>query len=225
MWPFAKKQVNLEALSKPLARDELLRRGRIAVLDDEEPEMLKDLRGYGLSVDLIHSTSDQAFARLEGSFYDILLLDYGGIGTTFGVDEGLDVLRHLKRTNPALRVLAFTGRSFDASKADFFRLTDGVVRKDAGIRETLEVLEEQLSELLTPLHYWHALCAARGLDPQSDDGQAIAARLLEANKGADGREKALRAIKALGTAGASKVADAIAERAVDLAIVALTAGN
>jgi len=117
-----KKNSTLAEMKERLSRDELLRRGRIAVLDDDRPEMLKDLQDQGLAIDHMLSTKDPKFPRLAEAFYDLLLLDYGGIGGRFGNDDGLDVLRHLKRVNPALRVLAFTGRTFDSSKVDFSRL-------------------------------------------------------------------------------------------------------
>ena len=67
-----------------LPRTELLRRGRIAVLDDEAPEMLKDLRDRGLTIGHLTSTGDPQFQDLANGFYDLLLLDYGGIGRRFG---------------------------------------------------------------------------------------------------------------------------------------------
>jgi hypothetical protein len=49
MWPFPRK-LSIAAMSEALPRQEVLRRGRIAILDDEIPEMLPDLSGHGLSV-------------------------------------------------------------------------------------------------------------------------------------------------------------------------------
>ena len=155
MW--FRKAVSVADMKEALPRAEILRRGRIAVLDDETPEMLTDLRNHGLSINHVRSTDDAQFQALADGVYDLLLLDYGGVGPRFGVDEGLDVLRYLKRVNPALRILAFTARTFDLSKADFFRLCDGVVKKDAGIRETLEELEVHLPEVLTPAYQLSAL--------------------------------------------------------------------
>src|SRR6202051_2864327 len=98
MWPF-RKTASIAGMTDSLARSEVVRRGRIAVLDDEIPEMLQDLRGHGLSIDHLTSTDHAQFHHLADAFYDLLLLDYGGIGLRFGKDEGLDVLRYLKRVN------------------------------------------------------------------------------------------------------------------------------
>lgn len=193
MWHFWKKRL-VGQISDRLPRDELVKRARVAIVDDEEPEVLADLRHQGISVDYLQSTEDPSFCKVESGLYDLLLLDYGGVGDSFG-DQGLDVLRHLRRVNPGLRILAYTARTFDASKADFFRLADGVLKKDAGIRETLEEIESQLRDSMTPAFQWNLLCAALSLDPLSAAGRQL--------------EKALS--KLVGKPAANRKAVAIAE--------------
>lgn len=151
------KKVPISNLNRTLSRPEILKRGRVLIIDDDVPEMLEDLRRRGLTIDHISSTDDARFTLLENGHYDVLLLDYGGVGARFGADEGLDVLKHVKRVNPAVRVLAFTGRTFDASKADFFRFCDGVIKKDSGIQDLLVTIESHLEKVLTPSHHWDAL--------------------------------------------------------------------
>ena len=202
-----------------LPRTELLRRGRIAVLDDVAPEMLKDLRDRVLTIGHLTSTGDPKFQDLANGFYDLLLLDYGGIGRRFGQDEGLDVLRYLKRVNLGLRILAFTARTFDASKADFFRLCDGVVKKDAGIRETLEQIEFHLSEVLNPAHQFAALTKALGLtDEQQEELDKLLSKAITSN---NGREKAIAATKRFATGGSERIVETLATKAIDLGIAYL----
>jgi len=207
-------------MKETLPRTEVLHRGRIAVLDDEVPEMLKDLCDQGLAVSHLRSTDDPQFQALADGAYDLLLLDYGGIGPRFGHDEGLDVLRFLKRLNPGLRILAFTARTFDASKADFFRLCDGVVKKDAGIRETLEQIEVHLSEVLTPSYQLAALTNALGL---SDEQQAEMEKVLSAVVvGKRDRSAAVQTAKRFAKGGSEKVLEALVGKAIELAIAHLT---
>ncbi len=208
-------------MRQALPRAEILRRGRIAILDDDDPEMLQDLRNQGLSVIHLRSTDDQQFQALADGIYDLLLLDYGGIGPRFGNEEGLDVLRYLKRVNPGLRILAFTARTFDASKADFFRLCDGVIKKDAGIRETLEQIEVHLSEILTPSYQFNALTKALGL--ADDQRKQMEESLASAISSKGDRNTTIQTAKRLAKGGSEKVLEALVGKAIELGIAYLAA--
>lgn len=221
MW--RKKEFSIREMKEALPRAEILRRGRIVLLDDEIPEMLTDLRDHGLSVSHLKSTSDSQFQALAEGFYDLLLLDYGGVGPRFGQDEGLDVLRYLKRVNPGLRILAFTARTFDASKADFFRLCDGVVKKDAGIRETLEQIEIHLAEVLTPAYQLNALCRVLGLT--DEQARQIEKVLGKAVSGKQDREGVITVAKRFAKGGSEKVLEALVGKAVELGIMYLAVGK
>jgi DNA-binding response OmpR family regulator len=222
MW-FTSKRTSIERLTEPLPRAEVLRRARVAVLDDETPEMLQDLRAQGLAITHVRSTEDQQFQAVADGTYDLLLLDYGGIGPRFGPDEGLDVLRYLKRVNPGLRILAFTGRTFDASKADFFRLCDAVVKKDAGIRETLELLESHLSEVLTSNYQFVTLCNVLGLT--ADQRDQLEKELSKAVSENSNRDRSLNLARRFAKAGSGKVIEALVTKAIEFGIAALAAGG
>jgi len=219
---FFRKKSSIGAMNKALPRSEVLRRGRIAILDDEGPEMLQDLLKQGLAVTHLSSTEDPQFHALAEGAYDLLLLDYGGIGLRFGQDQGLDVLKHLKRINPSLRILAFTARTFDASKADFFRLCDGVIKKDAGIRETLEQVEIHLSEVLTPAYQLEALAKAVGA---TETEKAELEKIL--SKAVDGRDgkAATAAVKRYAKSCSEKVVEALVMKAIELGVAYITSGG
>lgn len=215
------KPAPFSSLTKAPAREALVRRGRIVLLDDDTPEVLQDLRANGFAVDHFKSVSDSRFPLLETGLYDLLLLDYGGIGHRIGADEGLDVLKHLRRVTPSLRIVAFTGRTFDSSKADFFRLCDRVLKKDAGIRETLENIEGELSIALTPAHQWNALLVLLGLAPQSEEAKTLEKALQKVVSRKGGAEEARAALAKYTGAGAKLVADAIVGRLLEYAATAL----
>jgi len=205
-----------------LPRAEVLRRGRVAVLDDESPEMLQDLLSHGLAITHLRGTDDPQFQAVADGFYDLVLLDYGGVGLKFGPDEGLEVLRFLKRVNPGLRILAFTARTFDASKADFFRLCDDVVKKDAGIRETLEKIEYHLCEVLTPAYQFDALIRTLGVNVEQR--QEIERAIGKSLKATDDREKAVAVAKKFAKGASAKVVEAIVLKTIELAVTAIAAG-
>jgi len=183
--------------------------------------MLQDLREHGMSVDHLSSTADRRFTLLADAFYDLLLLDYGGIGDKYGEEEGLDVLKHLKRINPGLRIVAFTARTFDASKADFFRLCDGVIKKDAGIRETLEQVEFHLGQVLTPAYQFDSLAAAVNATP--DQRSQLETLLTDAIASRESEGKVVSAAKKLGITGSDKLIETIITKAVEFGIKALAA--
>jgi DNA-binding response OmpR family regulator len=213
----------LTEMKRTLPRAELLRRGRVAILDDEAPEMLQDLINQGLAITHLRGTEDPQFQAVADGSYDLLLLDYGGVGLKFGPDEGLEVLRFLKRVNPGLRILAFTARTFDASKADFFRLCDDVVKKDAGIRETLEKIESHLSDVLTPAYQFDALVKTLGIDgEQRQELERVISKSLNASTG---REKALATAKKFAKGASIKVVEAIVLKAIELGVTAISVGG
>jgi DNA-binding NarL/FixJ family response regulator len=209
------KKPRLAELTTPPSRDDLIRRARVALLDDETPEVMADVQAHGFAVDHLRSTSDARFSRLAGGVYDLLLLDYGGIGLQYGADEGLDVLRHLRRVNPALVVIAFSGRTFDASKSDFFRLCHAVLKKDAGIRETLEILELHLGKALTPNHQWAALLNVLQLPIDSKEAVALEKKIRQSAGTPRQAEVIKTAIGRFGPIAGAALAEQLASKALE----------
>jgi hypothetical protein len=216
-----RKKPRLAELTTPPMREDLIRRGRIALLDDETPELLQDLQAPGFSIDHLKSTSDPRFVNIENGLYHLLLLDYAGIGRNYGSDEGIDVLRHLRRVNPALIVLAFSGRTFDASKSDFFRLCHAVLKKDAGIRETLETIEHHLGIALTAAHQWKSLCAVLQIQPDSKEAAALEKNLCRAIGSPEHSEKIKVAISKFGPAVGTALAEQLASKALEYGLTFL----
>jgi DNA-binding response OmpR family regulator len=154
MWnPFKHKQ--LSDYNPNLSRQELIRRSRILVIDDEQPKLIEDLRKDGFSVDYDPTGNDTT--NIEKNLYDLIILDFGGVGEKFGRDQGLSLLRHIKRVNPAPFILAYTSKSLPATQADFYRLTNGTLSKDAGIQESFLKIEDSLREALNVERLWTAV--------------------------------------------------------------------
>ena len=97
------------------------------------------------------------------------MLDFGNVGKSFGADEGLSLLRHIKRVNPAIVVLSYTSRALSTVHADFYRHTDGVLAKDAGIAESLEKIEEGLKKAHSIDNVWLGLITLAGINPGSEE--------------------------------------------------------
>lgn len=163
--PFHK--YGIESLDCQTPRDDLLRRSRILVVDDERPKIIDDLKAAHFSVDYRIDIKKEDMQLIETPLYDLLLLDFGNVGKDFGEDEGLSLLKHIKRVNPALFVVAYTSKSLGNRHADFFRISDAVLSKDAGIQESLEVIEKGLQKAWSTSNLWGGLLAVSGITPGS----------------------------------------------------------
>ena len=137
-----------------LTREGLQRRSRILVIDDQKPDLIIDLSNACFAVD--HDSNGNDITKIEKNLYDMILLDFGGVGLRWGDDEGLSLLRHIKRVNPAPFVLAYTSKNLTPTQSEFYRLTDGTLYKDAGIQESLEKIEDSLRIAMDVERLWRA---------------------------------------------------------------------
>src|SRR5437667_6033379 len=74
---FEKKQI--ASLVAKLPREELLRRSRILIIDDEKPEIIEDLKAAGFAVDYFPDVDSKNMNCLDRPLYDLILLDFGKV--------------------------------------------------------------------------------------------------------------------------------------------------
>ena len=151
------KPKRIDILDFKLSRDELMRRSRILIIDDERPDLIDDLHATGYAVDYVPDITTQNINQVEKLKYDLIVLDFKSVGTSFGPDEGLSLLRHIKRVNPSVIVFAYTSKTLGSEHADFYRLVDGVLRKDAGIAESTEKIEQGLQQSRSVQNLWSSM--------------------------------------------------------------------
>jgi len=75
-------------------------------------------------------------------------LDIIGIANTneLGQINGIDILKTLKNTNPNQIIIAFSGSTYDISKAEFWKLADGFMKKPIELLNTKEKLEQIIKD-------------------------------------------------------------------------------
>ena len=152
MWKF-KEIENYEAVLPP---EELMKRTRIVVIDDEDTFPFDVLKTEGFSID--HWSDVLDLSKLERGFYDIIILDIGGIGRELDSDnEGLAVLRHIKGVNPSQIVIAHSGQSYESSKIAFFQQADQYVPKPTSALSWKEILDDIIRTKMSVAHYWGTL--------------------------------------------------------------------
>lgn len=156
-WFGLTKPPTLSAFDGSLPREELILKGRIAFIDDEEPLLLDHIRKSGFAVD--HDRDGRDLRNYELQLYDVAIVDYYGVGQHLGAGQGLDLLKHLRRVSPRTRLIAYTSRSLNASESEFFRLSHAVLPKDLGLGDSLILIEDQLRKALSKEHLFDALIA------------------------------------------------------------------
>lgn len=216
---FSKKR--LDSLNIKMPRDELVRRSRILIIDDERPDLIDDLKGAHFSVDHVEDVDNSNMELIERSLYDLVLLDFGDVGGAFGQDQGMSLLKHIKRVNPAIIVFSYTSKALETQHADFYRQADGVLAKDAGIQESLEKIEDGLRQAHSLDNIWAgllAICDVRSGSKEDIEWQDLFVRGRKSQR----KMKTLqgRITDALASETSSSIALRLLSKLSELAIIA-----
>ena len=216
---FFRRKRTIDSLRGKIHRDELRRRSRILVIDDERPDLVDDLERAGFAVTHMPDVTNQNLSVLDQPLFDLILLDFGNVGTTIGSDEGLSLLRHIKRINPATIVLAYTSKALAAGRADFFRLADGVLAKDAGVAESMEKIEESLQRAHSIDNVWRGLLNVSGVQPgspQDAEWQDLAVQAVEKPSKIRKLKERMRAISS--DESAQKIGLILLEKVIEIGV-------
>ncbi|GAB2830064.1 hypothetical protein GCM10027276_35970 [Comamonas piscis] len=151
----------LSTFDAALPREELIRNGRIAIIDDEEPLLIEHIKRAQFSID--HDKTGEDLRNYEAQLYDVAVVDYYGVGQHLGPGQGLDLLKHIRRVSPRTRLIAYTSRSLNASESEFFRLSHAVLPKDMGLGDSMNLIEDQLRKSLSKEHLFEAILSKLSL--------------------------------------------------------------
>jgi CheY-like chemotaxis protein len=131
----------------------LRRAVHILVIDDEaESFPVKTLQREGYNIE--YWPTVESVTRLESSEFDIIILDIVGVASEWTPQDGLGILEHLKKRNPAQIVVAFSGHTFDLSKTSFWKLADDTLPKPVDALKAKQVIDHLLENTFTIQHYW-----------------------------------------------------------------------
>ena len=115
---------------RPLSLEEIRKRANLLVIDDHAVPFLRLFERDGYNIQRwvrVENLSDLT----EGRF-DLILLDMHGIAVKDSpVQHGLGILKHIKETDPAQLVIAYSAQDWSPSTSDFFRMADAVLDKTA----------------------------------------------------------------------------------------------
>ncbi|NOT78276.1 MAG: hypothetical protein HOP07_04660 [Bacteriovoracaceae bacterium] len=136
-------------LPMPLIKE----RANILFIDNEKVELIETLQLEGWHVEYWDDV--KSLKDLEEGKFDIIFLDIGGVGKAYApTEEGFGILTRLKSVNPTVCVVAYSGMSFDASKAQFWAKADASLSKSAGAIDAIELLEELLTKKYNSKVLW-----------------------------------------------------------------------
>jgi len=126
-----------------LSIDEIRKRARVVVIDDAEFYYHSLFQKDGYTIDKWDDVTD--LQKLEAGFYDIILLDIHGVGKTQSSDEGLGIIKHLKRVRPAQIIVAYSNADWPLKYKEFFDLADATLDKRGDYVDFKRKVDELLS--------------------------------------------------------------------------------
>lgn len=149
------KETTLTHLKFTNEFEELKRRTRIVVIDDEDNFPIILFQNEGYSIDKWNSVID--YSKLENGFYDIIVLDIKGVAKHISEEDGLGVLINLKKKNPSQIIISYSQHSYDLNKVQFFTLADENITKPSDFLKIKNVLDNLISTQFKPERYIAAL--------------------------------------------------------------------
>jgi CheY-like chemotaxis protein len=155
----------------------LRKRAKILVIDDQAlpAQRLFQRDGYHFE----RWPQIRNLSQLTDGFYDIILLDLQGVGLNESPDlQGLGILAHIKQSNPAQAVIAYSAHSQKISLRPFIDMADAVLDKDASYVQYKEKVDNLLRERATPGYFIAAI--NRELGPKAALVPEVVPRALRA---------------------------------------------
>lgn len=196
-----------------------MRRSRIAIIDDDKPELIDDLKQQGYAVDYFSDITTQELHNIMPGRYDVMLLDFAGVGRDFGDNEGLSLLQFIRRTNPAVIVIAYTATGIGTKHAEFFRQADFVLAKDAGIADSTDVIDLAIRKALSVDNLWKALLQQWEIaSGTSRDAQLQDLVVRGLDRGEDKQTVKQKLVRAVGDAATEQIADLTANTLLDMLV-------
>lgn len=113
-----------------LSIDELRKRARILVIDDQEFPFTELLKRDGYDID--RWAEVESLSKLTDGYFDVLLLDINGVGLKESPRrQGLGILEHVKHSNPAQQVILYSSKPQSITQREVLILADTVLDKKA----------------------------------------------------------------------------------------------
>jgi hypothetical protein len=149
LWKDKLKSFNKSA--RKLSFEELKRRLKIVIIDDEDIFPITLFKDNGYTVDKWDTVED--YSKLESGFYDIIVLDILGVAGHISANDGFGVLESLKNYNPSQIIIAYSAHSYDLTKKKFWEMADETIPKPSQFLKMKEVIDNVITTKFNPNRY------------------------------------------------------------------------
>jgi len=142
---------DLSSIKPSINLEELKKRTRIVVIDDENTFPVSLFKNEGYSIDEWSKVED--YGKLQSGFYDIIVLDIKGVALHISSEDGLGVLEDIKHYNPSQIIIAYSQHSFDLTKSKFWELADEKIAKPSDFLKMKRIIDELIATKFNPQRY------------------------------------------------------------------------
>jgi CheY-like chemotaxis protein len=130
----------------------LRKKARILVIDDNDLPAQKLFERDGYHVERWPEIRN--LPQLTDGHYEIILLDLQGVGLHESPDkQGLGILSHIKHSNPAQMVIAYSAQTQRLSARSYIELADAVLDKEASYVDYKELVDALLRRQNSPGYF------------------------------------------------------------------------
>ncbi len=130
-----------------LSLEDIKKRSRIVVIDDDAFTYKALFKRDGYTIDKWNDVTD--LTKLENGYYDIILLDIQGVGRDHSKEQGLGILKHLRKVAPTQIIIAYSNADFNLQYHEFFKLADAALAKSADYVDFKRSVDDLLQKRFT----------------------------------------------------------------------------
>jgi DNA-binding response OmpR family regulator len=150
MWPMPR------VVSAEPDIEKVRRHARILVIDDQAFPAQRNFTRDGYHLERWPSIKN--LSQLTDGDWDVILLDIQGVGLVESPAlQGLGILKHIKKSNPAQAVIIYSAKPQAVSSTEYLVLADAVFDKGMSYLEYKEKVDELLLRHATPGYFIAAM--------------------------------------------------------------------
>ncbi|WP_156411583.1 hypothetical protein [Nocardioides sp. Soil805] len=136
--------------------EQVRRKSRILVIDDQAFPAQRSFTRDGYHFERWPAIRNMT--QLTDGDWDVILLDIQGVGLVESPDlQGLGILKHIKKANPAQAVIIYSAQPQAVSSTEYLTLADAVFDKGMSYLEYKEKVDELLVRHATPGYFIAAM--------------------------------------------------------------------